>query len=390
MTNYHFDEVINRNRMQSLKWDKYEDQDILPMWVADTDFKAPPAVLEALQQRIDHGVLGYGVISESVTEAIQVYLKSQFNWHISADWIVFLPGLVCGLNLACLSVAHPGRGVYIPTPVYPPFRSAPVNACQTPYALDMVMQGERWVLDFDRFEAQLEARSDELKQTPQLFLFCNPHNPGGTVYHSAELARLAELAKRHNLIICSDEIHCDLVLSQQAHHIPLASLNSDIADRTITLMAPSKTFNIAGLGCSMAIIPNSTLRQKFTRARQGIVPDVNVLSVIATEAAYRNGMDWLSEQLVYLRENRDLCLARINKMPGLSLPFFDATYLAWIDARGTGLKDPAIFFEQHGVGLSPGKPFGQEQYVRLNFGCTRAQLRQALDRMEAALQTLQK
>lgn len=385
MSDYNFDEVINRHGTHSLKWGKYDGTDILPMWVADTDFKAPPAVLEAMQTRLDHGIMGYGTVADSLISVFQTYLKQQFNWEVPSEAIIFLPGLVCGLNLACQTVPHQSQEVFIPTPIYPPFQSAPANNGQKAVAIEMKNQAERAVFDFDKFDQQLETRSATDKQAAQLFLFCNPHNPGGTVYQRDELQQLADLAEKHNLIICSDEIHCDLILEEGAQHIPLASLNEKIAQRTITLIAPSKTFNIAGLGCSMAIIPDPKLRRQFQKMRQGVVPDVNIMSLDATEAAYRDGMDWLKAQLDYLRRNRDLCVERINQMPGLSLPKFEGTYLAWIDTSKTGLADPVGFFEEHGVGLSPGKPFGNDKFVRLNFGCTYDQLQKALDRMQNAL-----
>ena len=385
MSEYNFDEVINRHDTGSVKWGKYDGTDILPMWVADTDFKAPPVVLQALQDRVTHGIMGYSMVPEGLISVFQHYLKSHFNWDVEAEAIILLPGLVCGLNLACRAVFHMSKEVFIPTPIYPPFRSALAYNAQIAVPLEMIHQDQRPVFDFDKLESILQVRTEEAKQTAQLLLFCNPHNPGGTVYSQDELQRLQLLAEKNNLVICSDEIHCDLILSEGVKHIPLASLGGDIAKRTITLMAPSKTFNIAGLGCSMAIIQDQHLRRAFQRARRGVVPDVNIMSLDATEAAYRGGMDWLAAQLVYLRRNYDLCLERINQMPGLSLPEFDATYLAWIDATEIGLEDPVGFFEAHGIGLSHGGPFGNPKFIRLNFGCTYDQLTKALDRMHSAL-----
>ncbi len=216
-------------------------------------------------------------------------------------------------------------------------------------------------------------------------MFCNPHNPGGTVYRREELLQLAEIVLRHQLIICSDEIHCDLVLEPGLQHIPLASLGPEIAERTITLMAPSKTFNIAGLGCSFAVIQNPQLRRDFQRARKGIVPDVNLLGYTAALAAFREGDAWNLAQLNYLRANRDYLVEAINAIPGLSLEPIEATYLAWIDVSAAHLDNPMHFFEQAGVGMSPGRDFGDERFMRLNFGCPRALLEEAVKRIRRSL-----
>lgn len=220
-------------------------------------------------------------------------------------------------------------------------------------------------------------------------MLCNPQNPGGTVYRRQELLQQHEFAKKHNLVVCSDEIHCDLLLEPGCEHIPFATLNDDAAQRSVTLMSPSKTFNIAGLGASMAIIPNPELRKKLVRARSGIVPEVDVLALVAAQAAYQHGQEWLDELLVYLRANRDWVIERINAMPGLALQPIEATYLAWIDCSQLPVDNPHAFFEQAGVGLSPGLDFGNRRFVRLNFGCRRELLSQALDRMLLATRSLQ-
>ncbi|TAA45905.1 putative C-S lyase [Corallincola luteus] len=372
-----FDTPVDRLQTASQKWDRYQGQDILPMWVADTDFRAPQAVMDALHQRISHGVFGYTLAPESLNQTIIERMARLYDWQIEADWIVYLPGLVCGLNVATRSLASEGAGVITPVPVYPPFMSSVLLSKRKLLKTPMLLIDGRWQLDLDELRRQAA--------DAELLLLCNPHNPGGTVYTRDELEAIRAVAEEFQLTVCSDDIHCDLLLDEDAKHVPFASLNDDAAQRTVTLMAPSKTFNIAGLACSFAIIPNPELRQKFIRAKRGIVPDINLLGYTAAEAAYRDGDEWLSAQLDYLRGNRDRLQQAIAGMPGLSLAHIEATYLAWIDASELQLDCPHQFFEKAGVGLSPGRDFGAPSFIRLNFGCTHATLEQAIKRMQVAL-----
>ncbi|GAA5218297.1 MalY/PatB family protein [Corallincola platygyrae] len=375
-----FDTHVDRRQTASQKWERYSGQDVLPMWVADTDFQAPQAVMDALHQRISHGVFGYTLAPDSLTETIVERMARLYQWPIEPEWIVYLPGLVCGLNVTTRSMASEGGKVVTPVPVYPPFMSSVLLAKRKLLKAPMVLIDGRWQLDLD----ELERHAAEA----ELLLLCNPHNPGGTVYTRDELEAIREIAERHQLTVCSDDIHCDLLLDKDAVHVPFASLNEDAANRTVTLMAPSKTFNIAGLACSFAIIPNPELRQKFIRAKRGIVPDINLLGYTAAEAAYRHGDAWLEAQLDYLRSHRDRIQQAVVNMPGLSLAHIQATYLAWIDASALQLDCPQQFFEKHGVGMSPGRDFGAPNFIRLNFGCTAETLEQAIERMEQALITL--
>ena len=236
-----------------------------------------------------------------------------------------------------------------------------------------------WVADMD-FAALEQAVTAETR----LLLLCHPHNPVGRAWTADELAELAEFCQRHDLTVCSDEIHCDLILDAGRRHLPLAALNADMAARCITLMAPSKTYNIPGLGCSLAVIADPALRQRFRVVMRGIVPDVNTLGLVAAQAAYRDSADWRAALLAVLRRNRDRVEAAVAGMRGLRMGHVEATYLAWIDARGLGVDDPAAFFEAAGVGLSRGNEFGLPGWVRLNFGCPLATLDAALARMRQA------
>ena len=379
-----FDAEIDRTGTSSQKWDKYKGLDIIPMWVADSDFMSPEPVKKALIERIEHGIFGYTNTPDELNALFIDRMARLYNWRVSEEELIWLPGLVSGLHLACrASKPNPVESISVatPTPIYPPFKSAPALSSCKVLTVPMREDAGRYVIDFSALE--------EVASEIELLLFCNPHNPGGTIYRGDELKRLGELAIQYDFIICSDEIHCDLLLEPGAKHIPLASISPEIAARTITLMAPSKTWNIAGLGCSVAVIQNPDIRQTFQQKRKGIVPDVNLLGYTAAIAAYRDGDEWNKQQCHYLKANRDLALERINKMPGLSLNSFAATYLAWIDCSRANLEDPHALFEQAGVGLSPGRDFGDPNFVRMNLGCTRATLTAALDRIERALNNAQ-
>ncbi len=375
---YDFDTLIDRTTSASLKWDKYKGRDIIPLWVADMDFRSPPEIINALHARVAHGVFGYTVPPATLTAAVIDHLQQAYGWTVEPEWLVWLPGLVCGLNVACRAVGDPGDQVLTCTPNYPPFMSAPVLSGRSSVTVPLVLNGSRWQMDLGAMERAITPHT-------RLFLLCNPHNPVGRVWSEEELVQLAALAERHDLLICSDEIHAGLILDADKRHVPIATLAPEIADRTITLHAPSKTFNIPGLACSFAVISNQRLRNILLRTMDGIVPHVNLLGYAATEAAYRLGEPWRQELINYLRRNRDLVLDAVTDMPGLSATPVEATYLAWIDMRHTGMEKATDFFEQAGVGLSDGAAYGLPGFARLNFGCSRRLLVEALRRMRLAL-----
>ena len=375
MSGFDFDRVIDRRGGDSLKWNKYAGRDVLPLWVADMDFAAPPAIIAALERRVAQGCFGYAQEWPSLYEAVLDNLQREYGWQVEADWLVWLPGLVTGLNVACRAV---DGDVLTATPVYPPFLSAPRLSGRQLSTAALCQADGRWGWDFAALAAALTPDS-------RLLLLCHPHNPVGRAWDEGELNEVVAFCKRHDLIVCSDEIHCGLLLDEHRQHLPLAMLDAAIARRSITLMAPSKTWNIPGLGCAFAVIPDAALRRRFGGAMRGIVPHVNVLGLAATEAAYRDCDDWRRALLGVLRGNRDRLEAAIAGLPGLAMSHVEATYLAWIDARGLGVADPAAFFEAAGVGLSSGIDFGLPGWVRLNFGCPSATLAAALERMTAAL-----
>lgn len=373
-----FDRLIDRRGTGSLKWDRYAGNDIVPMWVADMDFAAPAEVMAALRQRIDHGVFGYTLAPQELAEVICQRLYLLYRWQVEPSSLVWLPGLVTGLNVACRAVGERNDGVVSPVPVYPPFLSAPGLMERRLLTVPIDDTPVGWRLDIYR----LRQAAGEAK----LLLFCHPHNPVGRIWSREELDEVAAVCLEQDLVVCSDEIHSDLLLDQNRPHIPFATLGPEIAARTITLMAPSKTYNIPGLGCSFAIIENESLRRRFRAAMLGIVPEVNTLGYIAALAAYRHGDAWLEALLDYLRGNRDLVEQEVATMAGVSMRHVEATYLAWLDVRSLRLLQPATFFEQEArVGLSDGAAFGAAGFVRLNFGCRRQVLAEALARMKRSL-----
>jgi cystathionine beta-lyase len=383
---YDFDQIVERRGSDSAKWGWY-GEDVLPLWVADMDFHSPEPVIRALHERVEHGLFGYGLEPPDLREVIVERLQRLYGWQVSPEALVFLPGVVTGFNLACRAVTSPGEGVLVQTPIYYPILDAPGNAGLTLDEMELTRQPDgRYVIDFDLFEGTI---------TPQtrIFILCNPHNPVGRVFQRAELERMAEICLRHNVVICSDEIHCDL-LFQGGRHLPIASLSSEIAGRAITLMAPSKTYNIPGLKCSVAIVQDDDLREKLKAARAGLVSMmVNVMGYVAALAAYRDGQAWLDEMLRYLESNRDFVFEYVNtRLPSVTMAKPEGTYLAWLDCRQANIPGPPheFFLEKARVALNDGAAFGRggEGFVRLNFGCPRSTLTEALDRMRDALAAL--
>lgn len=375
---FDFDEPLDRHGQWSLKWDRYAGRDVIPLWVADMDFRCPAAITDVLRARVDHGVFGYVEPGPELIETIAARIASSYGWQTQADWYVWLPGLVSGLNVVCRAVGEVGDDVLTGIPIYPPFLSAPVHAERTCVRVPLLNDQGRWRFDPAALGRAVTPRS-------RLLLLCNPHNPVGRVWSRRELEGLARVALEQDLVICSDEIHCGLLLDSDKQHVPLAGIAPEIADRTITLMAASKTFNLPALGCAFAIVPNPELRARIRKVMAGVVHRPLGIGLWATLAAYRDGEPWRRALVDYLRGNRDLVDARVGAMPPLSMTPVEATYLAWIDCRALGVDNPAKFFEDAGVGLYDGADFGTPGWVRLNFGTRRALLAEALDRMQRAL-----
>lgn len=380
-----FDEPVERRGSDSGKWNTY-GADVLPMWVADMDFVSPQPVIDALLARVEQGIFGYGCDSPRLRTLLVERMARLYAWVIEPQDIIFLPGLVCGLNVVSRAVGAAGDGVLVNTPVYGPFLTAPVNQEREVHVAELraTQQDATVAYEFDA-----DATAAAIRPNTELFLVCNPHNPVGRVFTRRELEAMAALADEHNFVICSDEIHCDLLLDGN-RHIPLASLAPEIGQRTVTLMAPSKTFNIPGLGASFAIVQNAELRKQVERAAAGIVPHMNILGMVALEAAYAEGEEWLTALRSYLTANRNFVADYVSAhLPGIRGTCPEATYLAWLDCRELGLEEaPAKFFLREAkVAVNDGAWFGAggAGFVRLNFGTSRRTLAQGLEQMRAAL-----
>lgn len=378
-----FDELIDRRNTDSEKW-KHFDQDVIPMWVADMDFPSPEPVVQALLERVNHRVFGYPCDSEDLYQAIIAWLSRRHSWTVTREDVMLVPGVINGFNLVTHAVTEPGDAVLIQTPAYPPFFGVSKNARLIQQENELVrMVDGSYQIDFETFETTISDRT-------RIFMLCNPQNPTGRVFRKDELEKLAEICLQRNILICSDEIHHDLVFSE-SKHIPIASLDKEIANHSVTLLAPSKTFNIAGLTASVLVCTNPDLREKILEAKQGLVSWVNLMGQTAMRAAYQEGEEWLEDVLAYLQVNRDYTYDFVNKrLPGIRMAKPEGTYLAWLDCREASLEeDPADFFLNDArVGLNSGARFGQAGagFVRLNFGCPRDLLEEGLNRMLRALE----
>jgi cysteine-S-conjugate beta-lyase len=378
---YDFDREIERRDTDSIKWSLYPE-DVIPLWVADMDFRSAEPILQALHRRIDHAVFGYSQPSKRLAALLQGRLMRLYGWQAAEPDILFIPGIVSGLNIAFQAFAAPGEGILAQSPVYFHFLRDPVQHGRVLHDVPLAPAGNSYEIDFERLEKAITPHT-------RLFALCNPHNPVGRVFTRAELERIADICLKHGLIICSDEIHCDLVFPP-FRHIPIATLSPEVENRTVTLMSPSKTYNIAGLDCGYALIKNPDLRRNWQAAAFGIVPHVNIMGHVAALAALSEGRDWLDQVLVYLRENRDFLAGFLNsRLPALRMCAVEATYLAWIDCRNAEIKgNPSEFFlKEARTALNDGSEFGPggENFVRLNFACPRNRLLKALERMEFAI-----
>ena len=381
---YEFDKIANRRGTNCVKWDAYP-ADRLPLWVADMDFDVCPKIIDAMRKRLEHPVFGYSKDYDELKQVIVERMKRLYNWEITADSIIFVPGIVSGFNFAVRAYCGADNSVIYQTPAYPPFIAAPGNFDIEGINNDLYFdESDRlWKIDFEKFESQIKANTS-------LFMLCNPHNPVGRVFTKEELTKLGNICAKHNMYICSDEIHSDIIYSGY-HQTPIASINEDFANRTITFIAPSKTYNIPGLSCSAAIIPNKEMREKYAKALAGLCSGVTGIAQIAGIAAYRDCQDWLDELRVYLEGNRDFAEDYIRaNMPAIKTNKMEGTFLMWLDCSACNIEgSPADFFaEKAHVQLNDGIAFGKDygKFVRLNLGTNRATLAEALERMKNALE----
>lgn len=379
---YDFDTPIERSHSASLKWDKFKDPTVLPFWVADMDFKAAPEIMDAMESRLQHGVFGYTVPSPEVEQSVVNYMDRHHAYSIDPSWIVWSPGTVPALNLFCRAFGEANSSVMTATPVYPPFLSAPANSERNLIAVDLMWDGSRWTFDFEKMEQLIQPNT-------RSFLLCNPHNPVGRVFSQDELGQLAEFCLRHDLVLCTDEIHSDLILEPDLKHTATNTISKEIRQRSVLLTSPSKTYNLPGLCCAYAIIEDPKVRLAFKKVARGIITEINAFGYVGCQAAYDKGEPWRLALIEYLRSNRDFLYEYVSqKMPQVKMRPMEATYLAWMDVSELELDDPTGFFESHGVGLSAGSFFGSNNHVRFNFGCPRSLMEEGLDRMAKAISSL--
>lgn len=374
-----FDTLIPRRGTGNIKYDRRPELD--PFWVADMDFASPPEILEALHRRVDHGIFGYAQAHESLNDAILSYLKSRRGADVGVQDLIHLGGLVPALSLAARAFCKPGESLMTCTPVYPPFLGVNHDAEAALITTDHILKDGVWTFDWAAMEAAV-------RPDTKLFILCNPQNPLGRVFTKEEVEKLAAFCDVHDLILISDEIHCDLIFDEtQTPHFSALNLPEKYRNRVITLLAPSKTWNIAGLGYAFAVIQDDSLRRKFSSARGHTLAEINALSYYAAEAAYRHGEPWRLELMEYLRGNRDILVDFINQeCDSLSILAPQATYLAWVNASQAGYENPANHFEKKaGLFLSDGAFFSWPNHFRFNFGCPRSRMLEGLEKIKAAL-----
>jgi cystathionine beta-lyase len=384
---FDFDTIIDRKDTGSIKWDSnvklFKNPDVIPMWVADMDFQSPPQVNEALLQRAQHGIYGYTEVSERYLEQIKNWMQRRFHWPIRTEWVVHSPTVYTSLYMLVQALTAPRDKILIQTPVYPPFHTCVLDNDRELIFNPLQRQGAQYVMDFDDLDHKLAGKV-------KMMILCSPHNPVGRVWSTAELVRVAELCLKHNVLLISDEIHSDLVFKGHQHHV-MAAVAPELEKQLITLTSPSKTFNLAALSTSFAVIADADLRNRFKSILKNThawAP--NIFGLIAAEVAYEFGDPWVEELLAYLEANRDLLLDFISKhIPALQAIKPEGTYLAWLDGRELGLGEDlnAFFAIKAKVGFSDGKAFGidGQGFQRINFACPRSRLLQALRNMETAV-----
>jgi cystathionine beta-lyase len=373
---YNFNKPTNRKNTNSIKWDKFPEQ-ILPLWIADMDFESPVEIKEALHEIVDTGIYGYSMAPNELFEVVISRLAENHHWQIKKEWIVLLPGLVPGLNAAARIFEEPDTEIMTSTPVYYNIILAGKTAGFKSIEIPFAWQNNRWEMDFEDMEKQVTPNT-------KMYMLCNPHNPNGRVFDKEELNQLILFCQKHDLVLVSDEIHCDLVIDPEVEHISVATLDVDIEQNSITLLAPSKTFNIAGLGGSLAIIPNPEIRKKFQKACFGIMPHINAFMAQTMLAAYKYGESWRQEMVTYLKENHDYLIKEVNKIPTLSMAPCEATYLAWIHSDREDIPNLEEYLVKYGLGVSGGHQFKGNGYFRLNFGTQRSNLEFAVERLKEA------
>ena len=372
---------IDRRGTHSLKWEKYADPEVLPLWVADMDLPTAPFVVDAVRERLEHPILGYTAVPPGLAAAFIDWLEHNYQWRIDEDWLVWLPGVVPGFNLAARAYAATGRDLVVPAPVYGPILDVPAQAGLDGVISPLVRNEGRWEMDFDDLGAKVGGDTAAV-------LFCNPQNPTGRVYDRAELEALAEVVVDAGTAVISDEIHCPIILDADKRHVAIASLDPAIECRSITLFAPTKAYNFPGLSAAVAVIPDAEIRVRFEDAGAGLMPSYSPLAFAAVTAAFEDRSSWLAEQNRYLAGNAAILEQAVAGLEGIDTTHVEGTYLAWLDVSALGLEDPAATFERHGLGLHAGEEFGGPGFLRFNFGCARSVLNAAIQRLADAARDL--
>ncbi len=389
--NYDFDTIIKRSGTKSVKWDSAEKRvgvkDVLPMWIADMDFQAPKPIIDALRERVDHGVYGYTEKPDSYYEAVISWQKRRFKWNIKREWIVFTPGVVMALCMAIQTFTLPGDKVIIQPPVYYPFFEIIEDNNRVVLNNPLTIKDNRYVMDLEQLEKAIDEKT-------KMMILCSPHNPTGRVWNKEELLRLSKICQKNGIILISDEIHADLVM--QGHtHIPTASISDEMANFVVTCNAPTKTFNLAGLEVAYAILPDKKLRHllRTTLNQSGLMLS-QMFGIVALEAAYKQGEDWLEQLLTYLQGNYEYLLSFVkNNMSQVKVCPLEGTYLVWLDFRKYNLTDKAIkdlLLKEAKVWLGDGPRFGPggEGFQRINIGCPRETLKKGLTQIAQTLKKL--
>lgn len=384
---YKLNEKVDRINTSSLKWDgmklAFGKNELLPMWVADMDFSPPTSVIEKLKERMDHGVFGYTIANENTAQAIVDWTNNRHGWEIHPEWILYSPGVVPSIGMAIQAFTEVGDKVLLQSPVYTPFFNMIENNMREVVNSPLQLVNGRYEIDFADFE-------EKLKSGVKLFLLCSPHNPGGRVWKKEELVKIAELCKKYDVLIAADEIHADIIFEPH-HHFPLASLDPAYQDFVVTFMAPSKTFNLAGLQASFIVAPNEEMRKKLTIIQQTLnLTSLNTFGMIAMEAAYRDGEEWLNECIAYIEGNINMIDEEISRsLPELDVMRPEGSYLVWIDCRKTGLNDQQLresLLEKAKLAVNFGASYGKggEGFIRLNPACHRSIVEEGLERLKIA------
>jgi cystathionine beta-lyase len=388
---WNFDEEVKREGTDCIKYDLREEifgkKDVIPMWVADMDFRTPGFIVDKLRNRLNHEIFGYSFRPPEYFSSIISWLRARHEWQIEKDWICFCPGIVPALNLCTLSFTRPGDSIIVQPPVYFPFFSAAESHGRNLVFNQLVERDGRWTMDFDSMIRSLNANT-------KMIIISNPHNPVGRVWTPEELEKLADICLKNNILILSDEIHCDLVLPG-FNHTPVAKISDRIAEITVTCIAPSKTFNLAGLGTASVIISNPVLRKYFNKKIENLhLGNGNIFGTIASVAAYSEGQDWVDELMIYINQNADLVMDYCRELIPEIIPVRpEATYMIWLDCSKFGMTGKELqkfFIEKCGVGMNEGSTFGPggEGFMRMNLGTTRQTVTRALENIEKSVAAL--